>query len=109
MTDMITEARLGAIELERLSMAASPAYGLDEDDPGYEQKLDEVFASRMDAIGMYLEKAGEDGNAALITLITELAIRAFVYRMLLLQRKLGHLPTEQEMTADLDQDELGSL
>jgi hypothetical protein len=124
---MEDEAELTSVELMRQTMAGSqffrdhPDYDEENYDPGYgdeyeaadaameEAATEAMVKGRAEAVNSYLDRYGQDVTLAVHTLVNELANRATVLLMFYLQNKLGHLPTAEEMAAELDSDEWATL
>ncbi len=122
MSNMENEADLTAIELMRQILPRSQffreyaPYDDDADPDEYaaadaaleESQADAALTAQVQAVNAYLDRFGND-TLAVHLLATALAKKAVVLLMRELQHKLGHLPSTEEMTAELDEWEMGYL
>ncbi len=126
MSNMENEADLTAIELMRQILPRSQffreyaIYSDDADPDEYaaadaaleQAQAEAALVAQFSAVNAYLDRFGggtKSDTLAMHALVTSLAKKAVVFLMQTLHQKLGRLPTTEEMTAELDEWEMGNL
>jgi hypothetical protein len=94
------EATLTALELIRQAVTISPGYG---------DNADRGLDAQMEAVSQYLERFPDAQWTAVLMLASVLASKAASRQILLLRGELGRMPSEAEIMAGLDDDEMHEL